>query len=107
MPNKWEIWLAKVKFEDEPNKVKERPVLVISPEQCFILSFKITSHKPRYNDRLDYPIKKWAEVGLQKQSTIRISKLLQLIKKDFTHKIGRLHPIDILAVIKILQNSKK
>nr|DAP83183.1 MAG TPA: endoribonuclease [Caudoviricetes sp.] len=43
-PNKWEIWLAKVKFEDNPTQVKPRPVLVIDSKRCYIISIKITSH---------------------------------------------------------------
>ena len=27
--NEWEIWLAKVSFEDNPNVIKNRPVLIL------------------------------------------------------------------------------
>lgn len=42
--NKWDIWLAKVAFEDEPNIIKNRPVLIIDNTKCLVLSLKITSH---------------------------------------------------------------
>lgn len=38
IPNRWEIWWAKVKFEDDPSQVKQRPVLVISPSEMYIIS---------------------------------------------------------------------
>ena len=50
----------------------------------------------------EYPVVKWREAGLPKPSTIRASKRLNLITTDFENKIGRLHPVDILAVQKIL-----
>lgn len=102
MPNKWEIWYAKVKFEDDPTQVKSRPVLVISPEKCYILSLKITGTAPRGGYSGEYALLKWKEAGLNKQSTVRASKRLRLVSTDFIHKIGRLHPVDIIAIQKII-----
>ena len=104
MPNKWEIWFAKVKFDDNPSVVKMRPVLVVDLNQCYILSLKITGHSPRVNYQGEYSIIKWAEAGLAKESTIRCSKKLKLIFSDFEYKLGKLHPIDIIAVQNILEN---
>lgn len=101
-PCKWEIWLARVKFEDDLAQVKNRPVLVVAPGQQYILSLKITSHPPRANFSDEYAILKWAEAGLWKESTIRCSKRLNLVESDFIHKLGRLHPIDILNIQNIL-----
>lgn len=102
MPERWEVWLAKVKFEDDPTTVKQWPVLVISNTQCYILSLKMTSHPPRETFPGEYALLRWQEAGFQKESTVRASKRLRLIDSDFVHKIGRLHPIDILAIQKIL-----
>ena len=102
MPCKWEIWLAKVKFEDDLSRIKNRPVLVVAPGQQYILSFKITSHQPRANYCDEYAIIKWSEAGLNKASTVRCSKRLNLIQTDFIHKIGRLHPVDILNIQNLL-----
>lgn len=103
MPNIWEIWLANVKFEDDITRVKKRPVLVISPEVSCIISLKITGHAPRSEFEGEYRIKKWSEAGLDKESTVRVSKRLLLIQTDFVHKIGRLHPIDIIEIQKLLR----
>lgn len=103
MPNKWEIWLAQVKFEDNPSVIKRRPVLIISPSVSCIISLKITGHAPRATYEGEYLIKKWREAGLDKESTIRVSKKLRLINTDFVHKIGRLQPIDIIEIQKQLR----
>lgn len=95
-PKKWEIWLAQVRFEDR-NEVKIRPVLVISEEIAFILSLKITSHSPR-NCKGEYSIHYWEWAGLNKPSTVRVSKALQLQPRDFVKKIGDLHMVDIIRV---------
>lgn len=100
-PKPWEVWLAAVKFEDEPSAVKRRPVLVLNDDQVYILSLKITSRPPRSGYFGEYSLLKWQEAGLHKPSTVRTSKKLQLFERDFVHKIGRLTPIDILNIIKI------
>lgn len=93
----WELWYAKVKFEDNPDEVKERPVLIIDNSEAYILAFKVTSHEPRA-DSLEYEIIKWVSAGLSKESTIRLSKKLELLPQDIIRKIGKLHPFDIAAI---------
>ena len=102
MPEKWEIWDAKVKFEDDPDTVKERPVLVIDQSNCFLISLKITSHEPREQYFGEYVIMKWQEAGLSEESTIRCSKRLQLVAGDFIDKRGKLQPIDISNIRALL-----
>ena len=101
-PNRWEVWYAKVAYEDDITKVKERPVLVMENRICYVLSLKITSHAPRANFSGEYSLVKWKEAGLHKQSTVRTSKRIRLIETDFIHKIGRLHPVDIIGIENIL-----
>lgn len=101
---KWEIWLANVRFEDKPDEYKLRPVLVIDKENIYFLSFKMTSHKPRDNYFGEYSIQFFQEAGLKKPTVIRLSKKLLLLENEFINKIGRLHPYDINEVMKILKN---
>lgn len=103
-PNKWDIWLASVKFEDKPD-IKKRPVLVITPDIAYYVSLKITTHEPRNAYPFEYKIVKWGEAGLKNPSTIRASKVLHVMERDFVHKIGQLHPVDIMAVQKILEQN--
>ncbi|EDP10937.1 type II toxin-antitoxin system PemK/MazF family toxin [Amedibacillus dolichus] len=105
-PSSWEIWDAKVAFEDDPHTLKRRPVLVISPKDIFILSLKITSHEPRKMYPGEYQIKKWREAGLNKPSTVRCSKRLNLIESDFIKKRGKLQVIDMIEVRNILHEIK-
>lgn len=101
---KWEVWLAKVAFEDNPAEAKIRPVLVIDKKEAYIISFKMTSHEPRQAFCGEYSIQFFKEAGLIKPTVIRLSKKLSLLKDDFIKKLGRLHPYDINGVIKILNN---
>lgn len=94
-PAPWEIWWAVVKFEDDPTQSKERPVLVISDRIAFIISLKITHHKPREDYDGEYRVIRWKEAGLTQPSTIRYSKKLKLYESDFVRPLGTLHPLDI------------
>jgi len=94
-----------VGYEDEPIS-KLRPVLIYEDKLAYILSFKLTTHEPRESYYGEYKIKKWSEAGLPKPSTIRCEKGLHLIEKDIQYKIGRLQPVDIKEVRKILDERK-
>ena len=63
-PQKWEVWWAKVKFEDEPDIVKTRPVVIFDNRQAYIVSFKVTGQMPRENFKGEYVLQKWQEAGL-------------------------------------------
>ena len=103
-PNKWELWWAKVAFEDDPAKSKVRPVLVIAPGVAYILSLYVTSKDARTYVEGDHKVRYWKESGLGSPSTIRTSKKLRLVSADFTGKIGRLHHADVRAVMNLLEN---
>lgn len=102
-PNKWELWWARVAFEDDPTKSKERPVLVISPNVAIILSLYVTSKDVRAHAEGDYEIRFWEYAGLKVPSTIRTGKKLGLVEADFSRRIGKLHHSDMLAVMKLLE----
>lgn len=104
-PKTWEIWFANVKFEDDPEQVKARPVLIISNKVAYILSLKVTSKQPRSNYWGEYSLIKWKEAGLSKPSTVRISKKLRLVEKDLLRRTGRISSIDILNIMKIMNNN--
>ncbi|MDY3982924.1 MAG: hypothetical protein SOY70_02835 [Veillonellaceae bacterium] len=46
MPESWEIWWVRVKFEDS-EECKVRPVIVLEDAVAYIISLKVTSHAPR------------------------------------------------------------
>mgnify|MGYP000872842585 CR=1 FL=1 len=100
---KWEIWLAKVKFED-CDTVVNRPVIITGIGEAAILAVKVTKHEPRRSYIGEYRITCWHEAGLRMPSTARLSKRLHLCESDMVHKIGRLHPSDILRIQQMIQN---
>lgn len=100
----WEVWLAAVRFEDSP-QIKNRPVVVTSTEQIYVIALKVTSHAPRM-EWGEYALQQWQAAGLSKPSTVRISKRLKLMGRDMVHKIGDLHPLDILNIQRILAGSR-
>ena len=96
----WEIWDARVKFE-EINEVKKRPVLIIGVESGVAVALKMTGQAPRGGD--EYPVKEWEKSGLKKPTTIRTSKVLRLSSGDFVRKRGSLTLKDRVAFMPILK----
>ncbi len=101
---RWEIWEALVPFE-EGKGAKKRPVVVLSEEEMYVLSLKMTSHKPRYNQlEGEFELMKWEEAGLKKPTVIQCSKLLKLDKTAFTgRQYGRLTSTDIVQLQAVLK----
>lgn len=87
MMEKYEIWQAKVRFE-ETNKIKERPVLIWN-NQVFLIAYKMTGTN-RGDNQDEYRVRYWKEAGLTKPTSIRLRKVLRLTKDDMLYKIGEL-----------------
>lgn len=104
-PLPWEVWWADVVFEDNLEKSKIRPVLIVDDKSCIAFSLKITSHAPRNNEVWgEYKLLRWKYAGLTKSSTVRISKFLRLPHDRLIGKIGELHMIDIANIAKYLNS---
>lgn len=101
---RWEIWLASVAYEDNPDVCKLRPVLVTEQQELFIISYKMTSHTPRDNYFGEYLLINWQESGLIKPTTVRLNKILKLKQSDFKKYIGKLTYLDIIEIKKLLDN---
>lgn len=102
--NPWEVWLAAVRFEDS-SQVKNRPVIVTSSGDIYVLALKVTSHAPR-SDWGEYALRYWQYASLDKPSTVRIGKCLRLQKSDMVHRIGALHPLDVMSIQSIIAGSR-
>ena len=87
MMKRYEIWQAKVKFE-ETDGVKERPVLIWE-NQAFLVAYKMTGTN-RGDNQDEYRVRYWKEAGLTKSTSIRLRKVLRLTKEDLLYKIGEL-----------------
>lgn len=96
----WEVWRAKVRYEDDPKKSKKRPVLVIPSERNSydgIACLKITSQGKKIE--IDYTIPNWKELGLTEGSTILIGREpLWIPRKDLIKRLCKLPPHGIFAV---------
>lgn len=92
----WELWWAEVEYEQHEGS-KRRPVLVISANEVYVLSYKITSHEAR-NQWGEYEIIYWQSAGLTKPSTVRLTQLFRISRGKLRKKIGRLRPEDIEAI---------
>lgn len=104
----WDIWLAEVKFEQDPTKSKTRPVLVIDNTNIFYIeAAQITSHEPREYDLFDYKIKALESCGLKKASTIRLDHKISLVERNMIKRIGKLSRLDIIQVQIILARRKR
>ena len=100
-PQRWDIWLAYVPFEENDGRYSRRPALVFQfhSETNEWFAFKMTSHAPRSNFPGEYAVQYWREAGLTKPTTIRLSKRFLLGEADFICKLGTLHPADAKQVI--------
>ena len=97
----WDIWYADVKFEDN-DEVKERPVIIIRPDEVYVLSVPITS-TPERDVWGEYDITMWASAGLDHPSTARLSKIVHLKRRAFSRRIGRLAAYDVINIQKKLE----
>ena len=95
---KWELYLAKVPFEDMPVS-KYRPVVILENKGTTVLCLKMTSKPPREGE---YILQEWASAGLLKATTVRISKVLSLPKENFVKRIGFLALKDIIEIQKLI-----
>lgn len=89
---RWEIYTALVKYEDNPNIIEERPVLIIDKDYVYVLKITSQKHSER---KYDIKIENWKEAGLEKESYVRIDKKLYIPKEDFIKRIGMLDSIDV------------
>lgn len=94
---KYDICLANVQYEDVQG-AKIRPVLVIKDTVYTIECLKMTGHTPRSEE--EYLIKEWRAAGLNKETTVRVSKRLSLQHVHVIKKIGHLQPVDIIEIQK-------
>ena len=90
----WEIWFASFPYEDNPQIVKKRPVIILNVAPIEVLSVKVTSHDIRDSDVYDTPIEHWKDAGLDKPSIARVSKTMRLDQGNFEFKIGDLDTED-------------
>lgn len=92
--NVWEVWFALFPYEENPDVLKPRPVIVLDTQTFEVLSTKVTSHNERDEDPYDVPILHWKESGLKHKSVARVAKTIQLDKDKFKYKIGTLKEED-------------
>lgn len=92
---KWDIWLARVPFDDNPRQYKIRPVIMLDASTAIAISFKVTTHVPRSRFPGEYQIIQWREAGLLRPSTIRCSRTLELDNNLLLRFIGKLQMGDI------------
>jgi mRNA interferase MazF len=75
---------------------KARPVLVLMDLGADCLVCRITSVPHR--GLLDLPIKHWQEAGLEKPSTVRLSRLVTVEKSILKLQVGKLRADDLARV---------
>jgi mRNA interferase MazF len=80
---------------------KRRPALVLDIGAVDLLLARITTHPPR--EASDVALNRWAEIGLPRASTVRLTKLITIDHRLVHHKIGCLHSEDGRVVAHTLQ----
>ena len=97
-----ETWVCRFPFTSGRG-AKARPILVLRDLEADCLVCRITS-MPHYGF-LDYAPSDWQSAGLDKPSTIRLSRLVTIEKSLLRARIGCLSDIDREAV-RLLWNEK-
>lgn len=102
-----QIWLTYLKFVDKPTVGKVRPVVILgSADESMFFAAKVTSSPPR-EDGYDVIIRKWADAGLRKPSSIRVDFVFEIPKHELLREapIGELDNgtlVEALRAIKLL-----
>lgn len=96
--NVGEVWFVNFPLEEDSTKTLPRPAIVLDVETLEVLSVKVTKTEPRDNDDYDMPIVYWQEAKLRFKSTARVAKTIKINKSLFIHKIGDIHPDDLVNV---------
>jgi len=98
----WEVYYAEVFFEDDPEKSKIRPVIVLEKGVFQIQSLKITSQEK--NDYRHVELRQWKSAGLTKPSWVDVSKILQLPETAFKEYLGTIDPMDEIEILRRIQS---
>jgi len=80
---------------------KRCPGLVLWADTSDVLLPRLTTHPPR--DVNDIALRYWAETGLPKASTVRLTKLATVDRRLIHHRIGQLQAGDAQAVASALE----
>ncbi len=81
---------------------KRRPGLVLAVDDYDAVLARLTTHPPR--DARDLALRLWAETGLPRPSTVRLTKLTTVDRRLIHHRIGRLQPEDAQAVAQAVES---
>jgi len=81
---------------------KRRPGLVLVADDLDVLLARLTTHPPR--DAADVALQHWADVGLPRASTVRLTKLVTLDARLVHHKVGQLRRDDAEAIARAVQH---
>lgn len=105
----WLVLLPKVIKNNNKTQIdlEKRPCLIIDDGHGFIieenrdyLALKVTT-KDKNNHK---PIENWYDLGLKKESFIRIETPIKVEQGQLIHKIGEMSKYDLYCYIKELSN---
>ena len=65
---RWEIYTALVKYDDNPNVIEERPVLIIDKDYVYVMKIKSQELTER---KYDIEIENRKESGLEEKTYVR------------------------------------
>lgn len=113
-----DIFYFDVAYEDNPNVIKNRPVIIIDEDENNILLLISTTTKPRNTplrsyDKHKVPIQNWRRTGLPKASWAKANYLIKLKRQDVesivqqSDYIGRMHDEDFNNLIEKIDKIHK
>ena len=91
-PKPWEVWLAYVRFADNPKTGKVRPVVMLEGLEAAFVVAKVTSAAPL--DHYDYcELEDWEDEGLLRPSRVQLAPLIRVGVHDLLNG----EPIGVLS----------
>lgn len=105
-----EIYLAEIPYEDR-NQVKYRPALIVSVGEEDVTVFKVTSKyqaKSKQMKKYYYPIQKWNQAGLNRQSYVDTHRTFTLPQRIVFKRppLGKLMLDDTVNLFELIKNQK-
>lgn len=101
-----DIFIVKIYYEDDCNKWKHRPIVIVNKIQnndLYVIS-EITSQSPKkppsFYDQFKEPIVKWKKSGLNKMSFVKTNKIYKVSGDKLYKKIGVMDTDDYIRIVK-------
>ena len=91
---KYDVVLYNVKYDDT-DEMKQRPIIILDAENDYAIATSCTTHRPRSQFFGEYVLQDYKQAGLNKPTTARLSKIVDVNESNIIRHLGKLSIRDI------------